>query len=359
MSPRAQAPRRPTIRDVAAAARVSIGTASRALNRSGRVSASAIAAVTSAAARLGYVPDAIAQSMRGRATGVVGVLVSDIANPLYAGVVTAAEARLQQAGCALLLANTHHDAHRERALIELFRRRRVDGLLLGPCEREDPALVEHAQRQGFPVVVLDRDVGPRGTALHVDHFDGATQAARYLLDLGHTRIALLTPGSHLRPGRERIDGFRAAFAQRGLEPDPRLILGERSSMEFAFSQALGLLSLDRPPSAFVCLGTRILAGVLQGLRHAGRRVPGDASVVSVGDSDLTRLYAPSITSVAWDLQAVGEALAELLLERIGAAPAPAPRRVAIPTQLLPRESCAPFTARARARPRKSETGRVQ
>ena len=92
---------RPTIRDVAAAAGVAVGTASRALNRSGRVSADAVAAVTQAARRLGYEPDAIAQSMRTRSTGVVGLLVSDFANPLYARILGAVEARLQQDGVAL------------------------------------------------------------------------------------------------------------------------------------------------------------------------------------------------------------------------------------------------------------------
>lgn len=340
--------RRATIRDVAKAAGVSLGTASRALNRSGHVSDAAVSAVTEAAQRLGYAPDSIAQSMRRRSTGVVAVLVSDIANPLYARIVTAAEARLQQAGYALLLANTHNDKRREKGLIELFRRRRVDGLLLGPCEREDPAMIERIGADDLPVISLDRDFGPQGSGLHVDHFHGAMQATRYLLNLGHTRIALLTPGSTLRPGRERIEGFKAAYAERGLKPDPALIRAERSSMEFAFSEALSLLSASAPPTAFVCLGTRILAGVLQALRHAGRSVPDDASVISIGDTDLSQLFAPAITALTWDLQAVGEALAELLLKRIAPGEAPEPERLVVTTQLVLRESCGPLRAVARA-----------
>lgn len=333
--------RRPTIRDVARAAGVSLGTASRALNRSGSVSEAAIAAVTEAARSMGYEPDAIAQSMRRRSTGAVGIIVSDFSNPLYARIITAAEARLQHAGLALLLASTHNDRRREKNLIELFRRRRVDGLILGPCEAEDPGLIERIGQDGLPVVALDRDFGPRSTGLHVDHFHGAMQATRYLLNLGHQRIALLTPGAVLRPGRERIKGFKAAFAERGLTPDPKLIRAERSSMEFAFSEALSLLSADSPPTAFVCLGTRILAGVLQGLRHTGRSIPDDASVVSVGDTDVSQLFSPAITALTWDLQAVGEALAELLLKRLALEDAPEPERLVVTTQLVLRESCGP------------------
>ncbi|HRO59443.1 MAG TPA: substrate-binding domain-containing protein [Burkholderiaceae bacterium] len=334
-------PRRPTIRDVAKAAGVSVGTASRALNRSGLVSEAAITKVTAAAARLGFEPDAIAQSMRRRATGVIGVMVSDFSNPLYASTITATEARLQRAGYALLLANTHNDKRREKQLLDLFRRRRIDGLVLGPCESEDPDLVERVRGDYFPVAAMDRDFGARDSGLHVDHFNGAVQATRYLLNLGHTRIALLTSTPALRPGRERIEGFKSAHAERGLKPDPALIRAERSSMEFAFSEALALLSLAEPPTAFICLGTRILAGVLQGLRHSGRSVPEDASVISVGDTDLSRLFSPSITALTWDFQAVGEAIAELILKRIAPAEAPEPERIVVTTQLILRESCAP------------------
>lgn len=337
-----------TIKDVAQAAGVSLGTASRALNRSGRVSAEAITAVMRAAQQLGYEPDAVAQSMRTGTTGVIGLLVSDFANPLYARVITAVEARLQTAGYALLLANTHNDARKEKSLIDLFRRRRVDGLVLGPCETEDPQLLERLSDNHFPVVALDRDFGERGSGLHVDHFGGALQATRYLLNLGHERIALLTPGSMLRPGRERIAGFRDAFAGRGLKPDDRLIRAERSSMEFAFSESLALLSSHEPPTAFMCLGTRILAGVLQGIRHSGRGAPDDVSVVSIGDTDLSQLFSPSITAVIWDLEAVGTALAELLLKLVNPVGPQEPERIVITTQLVLRESCGPLRPGVRA-----------
>lgn len=337
---------RTTLRHVAEAAGVSIGTASRAMNRSGRVSAKAIAAVQKAARRLDYEPDRVAQSMRTRSTKVVGLLVSDFANPLYARIITAVEARLQRDSYALLLANTHNEARREKALIEIFRGRRIDGLVLGPCEVENPALLDRLAAAGLPVVALDRDIGAHGSGVHVDHFHGALQATRHLLNLGHTRIALLTPGSVLRPGRERIAGFRAAFAERGLRPEPRFVRAEKSAMDFAFSEALALLSASGPPTAFVCLGTRILSGVLQGLRHAGRGVPDDVSVISVGDTDLSQLFAPAISALTWDLDAVGSAAADLLIKRMardGAAPVE-PERIVMTTQFVLRESCGPHKA---------------
>lgn len=329
---------RPTIRDVALAAGVSLGTASRALNRAGRVSEDAIAAVTKAARRLGYEPDAVAQSMRTRSTGVVGLLVSDFANPLYARIITAVEATMQAAGYTLLLANTHNDRKREKSLIDTFRGRRVDGLILGPCEAESSEFLERVDAD-LPVVALDRDFTAAGTGVHVDHFHGALQATRYLLNLGHTEIALMTPGSILRPGRDRIAGFEDAFRERGLTPNPKLIRAEKSAMDYAFSEALGLLSSPNAPTAFMCLGTRILSGVLQALKHSGRSIPDDASVVSIGDTDLSQLFTPAITSLTWDFEAVGTALAQLLLKRLDRDHAPEPERIVLTTQMVLRESC--------------------
>lgn len=336
---------RPTIREVAQAAGVSIGTASRALNRAGRVSEEAIAAVTKAARQLGYEPDAVAQSMRTRSTGVVGMLVSDFANPLYARIITAVESCLQAAGYTLLLANTHNEHQREKGLIDTFRRRRIDGLILGPCQLESEEFIARVG-QDLPVVALDRDFSASGVGVHVDHFHGALQATRYLLNLGHTQIALMTPGSVLRPGRERIAGFQDAFRERGLTPHPKLIRAENSAMEYAFSEALGLLSGPQAPTAFMCLGTRILSGVLQALKHSGRSIPDDVSVISIGDTDLSQLFTPGITSLTWDFEAVGKALAQLLLKRIDRESDGElePERIVLTAQMVLRESCAALRA---------------
>ncbi len=330
---------RKTIKDVADAAGVSIGTASRALNRRGRVSEATVARVAAAAKRLGYEPDAIAQSLRLRSTKVVGMLVTDVANPFFAGVIRAAEERLQKAGYALFVGGTANDREREKFLVDLFRRRRVDGLIMGPCEAEDPKMVAALEEEDLKVIGFDRDVGAGQSALHVDHRRAGYEATRHLLNLGHERIALLSSSDRLSPGRERIAGYGAALRERGLEPDAALIRAQKSSMEFVFSEALSLMSLRPPPTAFLCLGTRMLAGALQGLRQNGWRVPDDVSVLSVGDSDLARLYAPAISTVSWDLTAVGEVLAELMLKRLAPETSDQAERILIPTQLIERESC--------------------
>lgn len=330
-----------TIRDVAKKAGVSLGTASRALNRTGRVSDAAIAAVNQAVRDLNYKPDVVARSLRTRSSGVIGLLVSDLANPLYARIITAAETALQAEGYSLLVASTRNERKREASLIDIFRGRRVDALILGPCERESVELIEKLAKE-VPVVALDRDFGTGSAGIVVDHAAGAFQAAQYLLNLGHTRIALLTPGSELRTGKERIAGFRRAFEARGIEPDPALIRAEHSAMQFAFSEAMSLLSYAERPTAFLCLGTRILSGALQAIRHGGYSLPQDVSVISIGDTDLSQLFSPTITSLSWDLEVMGTCAAQLALKSLDReAQPPLNDRIVIKTQLILRESCAP------------------
>lgn len=332
--------RRKTIKDVAAAAGVSIGTASRALNRRGRVSDETIARVTKAAETLGYQPDAVAQSLRLKSTMVVGMLVTDLSNPFFARVIRAAERRLQLAGYALLVGNTDNDRKKERQLIDLFRRRRVDGLILGPCEAEDIEMISDLDKGDLPAIGYDRDFSEETSGLQVAHRRAAYEATRHLLNLGHERIALVSSSTSLSPGRERIAGYRQALSEYGLAFRPELIRAQQSSMDFLTSEVFSLMSIDPAPTAYISLGTRMLAGTLEGLRDNGWRIPEDVSVVAVGDTDLSRLYAPALSTVTWDLNSVGENLAELLLRRLSASSQAEPRRIIIPTKLIDRQSCA-------------------
>ena len=345
-----EAARKVTIREVAALAGVSIGSVSRALNRAGRVSAATIMAVEAAAKRLGYEPDATAQSMRTRSIGVVGLLVADLASAHTMSIVAAIESRLQAEGYALLLGNTHDDPRRERTMIDFFRRRRVDGIMLAACGPERPEVLDSLRARGVPAVAIDRDLRPEDTGVQVDFMGGALQATRYLLGLGHRRIALLTTGDTRRPGRERISGYRDAYAERGLRPDAKLIRVDPVSRDFSLSAALGMLSSDSPPTAFFCPGTHTLVGVLHAIRHSGLAVPDDVSVISVGDSHLSQLYSPAVTSLTWDFTAVGTVVSELMLKRLRASqgePILEPERIVMGMQLVMRGSCGPAALASR------------
>lgn len=341
-----------TIKDVAEAAGVSLSSVSRALNGGKNVSDRVARDVAAAAKRLGYQPDFVARSLRTRSTGMVGCLVSDVSNPLYAGIVQAAEARLRDAGYLLVVANTANDPARERSAVDAFRGRRLDGMLVAPGSDANQRTWRDFAEGGAPVVILDRDPPTEGSsagagaaaawpAILVDHRAGARAATRYLLELGHRHIALLTPGARMRPGRERIAGFREAFADAGVDPIGARLCLQESSMDFVLGDALALLQAPDRPTALIALGTRILAGALRAARTLNFTVPGDLSVLSVGDTDLAAVHTPAITALRWNLEDVGRVAAELLLQRLDGSGAAGPSQALLPVDLVLRESCAP------------------
>lgn len=331
-----------TIRDVAQAAGVSLSSVSRALNGGKHVSARVARDVAAAAERLGYHPDFLARSLRTRTSGLVGCLVSDSSNPLNASIVHAAEARLREAGYLLAIVNTASDPVRERAAVAEFRGRRTDGLLVAPGGNANEKTWRELAAAGTPIVILDRDPpkDPHWPAVQVDHRGGARAATRYLLGLGHRRIALLTADAGMRPSRERIAGFREEFVEAGIDPTGAQVRIQSSPMDFAQADALAVLRGTLRPTAIIALGTRILAGVLRAARDLRLSVPGDLSVLSVGDTDLAAVHTPAITALRWNLEGVGRAAAELLLQRLRGEGGPVQSQALLPVDLVLRDSCA-------------------
>ena len=276
---------------------------------------------------------------------MVGCLIADIANPLNATIVRAAEARLREAGYLLVAASTANDPARERAAALEFRGRRMDGLLVSPGSDANAKTWQNLGAAGTEVVIVDRDPPEEGSddrwpSVLVDHRAGAKAATRYLTGLGHRRIALLTADARMRPSRERIAGFQEAFAEAGIDPAGAQLCIQSTPMDFAHGNTLALLHHDIRPTAVIALGTRILAGVLRAARDLGLSVPGDLSVISVGDTDLAAMHTPAITALRWSLEDVGRAAAELLLQRLRGDAGQAQSRALLPVDLVLRESCA-------------------
>lgn len=336
-----------TIRDVARVAGVSLSSVSRALNGGKNVSARVARDVAAAASTLGYQPDFLARSLRTRSSGMVGCLVPDVSNPLNAPIVRAAEARLRDAGYLLIIVNTANDPVRERAAAAQLRGRRLDGMLVAPAGESNGQMWRDLVAAGTPVVILDRDPledDVRSPAVLVDHRAGAMAATRYLVALGHRRIALLTADADMRPSRERIAGFRAVFAEAGIDVAGATLCIQASPLDFAQGGMLALLREAPRPTALIALGTRILAGALRTARDLGLSVPRDLSVLSVGDTDLAVVHMPPITALRWSLEDVGRAAADLLLQRLHGAGGQAQSRALLPVELVLRESCAPPAA---------------
>ncbi len=329
-----------TIRDVATAAGVSLGTASRVINGHASVTPEVRHRVEAAIAALGYVPNPLAQGMRRGATRTAGVMVRDITVPALAGFVRAAQDLLQHSGFTLLITCSEDRREQELELLRRLAGRRIDGLIMTTCSEEDPGLLAARESFPVPVVLLDRETPAAFDSTLVAHREGARRAIEHLLALGHRRIALITGPPTVRPGRERVAAYEEAFAARGLVPDRSLIRAEGFDGEAAFREASALLGAAAPPSAILCGGNAVLAAALRAIQARGLRIPQDISVIGSNDSELAMLATVPITVVRWDYAALGRNCAHMLLQRMqGEATGPG-RRIILPAEFVLRASCA-------------------
>jgi LacI family transcriptional regulator len=338
--------KRVTVLDVARHAGVSQGTVSRVLTGKNWVSDEARLKVEAAVRALSYVPNAMAQSFKAQRTNTVAALVSDMSNPLHGEFLAAAEEQFRAAGYLLLVANTQSRTDQDLALLSAFRSGRVDGLIVAHSNEQDQATLKALQDASLPIVFHDRESAGLGDSVLVDHRAGSYTATKHLLDLGHRRIAVLTPPSLIRPGRERMAGYQRALQEFGVKIDMDLVRELGASSELSYSEVKSLVDLPDPPTAIICLGTRMLAGVLSALTACDLKVPEHVSLIGIGDTDLLRLYSPPITSVRWDIVQCGRIAAKLLLERIesSASGKPLPLRLRhVPVEFVARQSTAqPF-----------------
>jgi LacI family transcriptional regulator len=328
----------PTIRDVAAHAKVSVSTVSHVLNGTRYVEPETEDRVRAAIEALGYRPNSVARSLRRRRTGTIGLLVPDNSNPFFAEVARAIEDAGFTEGYNLILCNSDGSASKEAAYVDVLLSKQMDGLLLiSSGNRPDP--LQSILRARVPVVVVDRrlDDLPVDQVL-VDNEEGGYQAGRYLVQLGHRRIGCITGPSSLSPSADRIVGFRRALGEAGIALPPEAIV--RGDFQYAGGEAATYELLKRRLglTAIFVLNDVMAIGAINVLSRAGLRVPDDVSVIGFDDIPQTRAMMPSITTIAQPIAELGKVSISLLLDQIKKGPKP-PTRIVLPTTLVERESC--------------------
>jgi LacI family transcriptional regulator len=328
-----------TIRDVAKKARVSLSSVSRVLTEHPDVSKQMRNRVMSAADSLGYEPHFIAQSLRRGVTHTLGFLIGDISNPVFADVIRGAEDFARARGYAVMLTNSEGNPALDAEHLRLFLKRRVDGIMLSTAETGSPEVARALSNPTVPFVVLDRDTPPnsRVSTVFGDHAAGMREATAHLINRGHRAIAIVSGSHHLKPARERIEGFRQAFKDAGLTPQEDFIRTGTMRPEVGREETVRLLSLPEPPTAIIAGSNRLMTGVLEGIHLANLTVGRDLALVGCDDVDLARLYIPAISVVVRDQYRMGQVAGELLLERLANPDAPI-RSVTLPTRFVARAS---------------------
>lgn len=333
-----------TIRDVARAANVSTATVSHVFNGTRPVSAATRQAVLDVARRLNYRPSAIARSLATRRTFTVGVVVADVLNPFFAGIIRGVEDLLWQQGRNLVVCSTDEQAEKEAYYLHLLVERRVDGVLVASTGVDLPVYAELAHHH-IPAVFIDRrPPRPWGPVVETDNVQAGYAATRYLLDRGHTRIAILGRHQALSTVTGRFAGYRQALVEAGITPDESLAITVDSRQEAALQATQALFVRPDSPTALIAANHVMTLGVVAAMQALGVRCPQDLSLIAFDDLPWLALFAPPLTAVRHATAQICQYAVDLLLtamnrqsiERNDTAGYP---MITLPAELIERASC--------------------
>ena len=308
---RAPSPRAVTLRDVARAAGMSASTASRALNGTGYVSADARARLLAVAARLGYVANESARTLKQRTSRTIGVVVSAIGNPFYADLAAGIEETLRAAEYQTVLISDNSDSAQEIDGARTFLAMRAAGVIMTPVGSDAAALL---MRHGIAVVELDRRLAKVPCdAVVIDNHRGAFDATAHLLELGHRRVALLAPKTTWTSDAGRLQGYRAAHRAAGVPVEPRLVARIAPDAPDTAGRVERLL--DERPTAIFAANNVLTEQLWRAIRRRGERIPRDVSLVGFDDVPWMEMVEPGITTVGQPTVELGRRAAQLLLLR--------------------------------------------
>ncbi len=309
---------RPTMRDVAALAGVSLKTVSRVVNSERGVSEVLIGKVKRAADELDYRHDLTASNLRrsDRKTATIGLIFEDVSNPYFSSVHRGIEEVAREHGTAVFAASVDENPARERDLVVAFTQRRVDAIIMSPTVR-DQTYLDHERRGGLVVVFVDRE--PRGfdaDCVVTDNEPGAALATGHLLKRGHIRVAFVGDFETITTASQRHAGYAKAMSSAGAPAFPDLVRRGVRTKDAATEAVLALLDAPEPPTAIFAAQNLITMGAVRALQLRG--LQHSVALVGFDDFSMADALVPGVTVVAQDPREIGRMAARLAFVRIKA-----------------------------------------
>jgi LacI family transcriptional regulator/LacI family repressor for deo operon, udp, cdd, tsx, nupC, and nupG len=327
-----------TVKDVAELAGVSTATVSRVLNNHPQVADETRFKVLWAMEQLSYQPSRVARRLRMEASQILGLIISDIANPFFTSVVRGIEDVAYANQYSLLLCNSDEDPVKEAMYVEVLQAERVAGIIISSID-ENSTSCESLLRNGVPIVAMDRRLRPFDVdTVLVDNVKGAYQATSHLIHLGHRRIGLIGGPSRITTGRERREGYEKAVSEHGAELDQSLIKIGDFKQDSGYQRACELLEMDDPPTAIFTANNLMTLGALNAIHEKGLNIPQDVAIVGFDDMPWATSLNPPLTAVAQPTYELGQVAAEMLLARIADRDHPI-QEIKLETALIIRQSC--------------------
>jgi len=288
---------------------------------------------------LGYRYNALARSLKKQQSSLIGHIVPSIAGPVSPVLARAVEEEAQKSGYNVILCNSFERVEKERANVNVLLERRVEGMIFSAPML--PESVSTVRTKGVPVVIIERRSELSGFYyVDPDNLKGAYEAVKYLIDLGHKRIAMIVGPPSAIISKLRTEGYERALSDAGLSASADLMADGNYTRASGYEAMERFLALDPRPTAVFAGNDAMAIGAMQAAYHAGLQIPRDISVVGFDDThaDLT---IPQLTSVHQPLNEIGTLATKILIAQINGTASEYPFENVLPCYLKERESCGP------------------
>ncbi|MEU2159321.1 LacI family DNA-binding transcriptional regulator [Streptomyces sp. NPDC019396] len=304
---------RPRIVDVARAAGVSTTLASFALNDRAGVAPATKAHILAIAAQLGYQADPHARALRTGSAGLLGLVVRNLSNPFFLGVITGAQEAAVLQGRTVLVVDADYSSRREQEHVRRLAAQRVEGLAIAPVGSGSAVKLWQRLRPDSPTVVLSATVRNISGVSRVgaDNIAAVSLATRHLADLGHTEIAFLRAPRRVMADHDRIEEFLRVCNELGVRPRP---IETPLTLHHVHARMLAVLD-ENPPTAVITNSDYTAHAVYKAARDRGLRIGHDLAVVGHDDLATSELLEPPLTTLRVNARSIGQALVTRLLNR--------------------------------------------
>jgi DNA-binding LacI/PurR family transcriptional regulator len=334
------------LKDIAAQAGVSIMTVSKVMRDEPDISAATKVRIRALAEQMGYTPDSVAQGLRNKTTKLFGLVISAVTNPVFARVVMAIEEQAHELGYDVILAQSLNLPEREHAVIRRLLSRRVDGLFITPTYRLDPTapIYEELLKRGTPTVLLGHLAPFCGQFVNVetDDVSASFTVAKHLLDLGHRRIAFFAGPTAAPSSHERIEGYRRALREAGIEPDDKLIFNAGGTIEEGEKAALQMLQESPGATAVQAANDLVAIGAATVFLGQGLKIPADLSLAGFGNILVSEHFRVPLTTIRQPKLRLGTAAMDSMLKLLSGTRLATKR---LGAEIVIRQSTAPPPAR--------------
>ena len=341
-----------TIIDVAKAAKVSPSTVSNLLNgRDERMRPETKDRILATIAELGYQPNQVARQLKTGHSPIIGLIVPSVATPFYGLFARHIEESALKRGYQVLFGNSGRDPKRERSYAGELWGYGVRGIIFGSSLINFSHLHDLIQR-GLHVVAFDRPTQQSDQfiidSISVDNARAARIATKHLIALGHTDIAFLSGPIRTVSRLDRLEGYRSALIDAGIEPNPDYVwdqttesgFGDAEAVEIARQSSQELLSLSKPPTAIFAVNDLYAFGAYAGARDLGLHIPQDVSIVGFDDIALTEVVQPPLTTIRQPMREIAHAAVERLIGRLEDSYEEPEGHIVVPPKLIVRASTA-------------------